>query len=129
LVRPSTAWRHTRHSAEVSALLPVNSIRARRPGPAWSSARALREHERAAFVRDRDRPALDVAALTASPEATQLGAEVGERVRQVKPRGRPLEHCDRVLEQRQAFVVGACKRRCAERPADGCGTADAPGGG
>ena len=40
LVCPSATWRHTRHSAAVSAPGPVSSSRGRRPGPEWSWARA-----------------------------------------------------------------------------------------
>ena len=81
---------------------PVSSTRARRPGPACSSARARSASgHRAALTGQPHRAALGVATVAAPAEAGQLGPEIGERMRQLQPGGAGLEDRDGLLEQAQ----------------------------
>ena len=63
------------------------------------SSGALRERKGAAFIGELDRLALDIAALAAPSEATQLAAERGKRVSQIQPRGRAPEQPDGLLKE------------------------------
>ena len=112
----------------MSALRPVTSIRARRPGPALKlRPRPLREDQRAALLGEPDRGALLVAALPPTPEAGELATQIGERVRELQPRRARLEDGDRLLEQLEPLIVAECGRSAAQRPPQCPGQAHPPG--
>ena len=128
LVCPATASRHTRHSAAVSAVGPVSSVRARRPGPACSSAMARSARARAPHSPAQlDGPAQGVAAFRPAVRAAQLGPQVSERVRQLEPRGTALQHGHGLEEQGLPLGPARHQARGVQRHAQCTRDADPPG--
>ena len=75
------------------------------------------------------RPSLDVPGLAPPSQAAQLGAEIGERVRELEPRAAVLEHRDRLLQQREPIRLVERGRGAAQRHPELTRRADAAGDG
>ena len=118
--RPPAARSATRRSLAVSAPTPLSGVgaraarRRRRARRATCSASAAR----AARVGELERAAQRLAGVAGPARAAQRGAERGERLGELEPRGRALEHRDRLLERGRGRSLALERAEHAQRAAD-----------